>query len=224
LAWLGQKTMSSESTMGDPRCRTLLVATSNPGKLREFRAILPSDIPVIGLAEAGATSPDETGTTFRENAALKASAAARATGLLTIADDSGIEVGALGGEPGVRSARYAGEPSNAARNRRALLNALERVPAPDRGARFVCVVALANRQGVIAMAEGELPGTIASQERGGGGFGYDPIFEVEDGRTVAELPAAEKNRRSHRAAAIAAILPALRAALSDMAVPSGTRR
>jgi XTP/dITP diphosphohydrolase len=210
--------------MKDAGRATLLVATSNPAKLREFHAILPAELRVIGLADAGATSPAETGASFRENAALKAVAASRSAGMLTIADDSGLEVDALGGDPGVRSARYAGEPSDAARNRRALLQALEHVPAEGRTARFVCAVALANPQGVIAVAEGELRGTIASQERGGGGFGYDPIFEVEDGRTVAELPAAEKNRTSHRAAAIAAILPALEAALAEGANPSSHRR
>jgi len=203
----------------------ITLASRNAGKLAELAALAGSRLE-LRLPPDDARLPEvaEDADTYLENALAKARAVATALGVAALADDSGLEVDALGGEPGVRSARYAGEPSDAARNRRALLNALEHVPAADRGARFVCAVALANQRGVIAVAEGELRGTIASQERGGGGFGYDPIFEVEDGRSVAELPAAEKNRRSHRAVAIAAILPSVRAALFDVADPSGTRR
>jgi XTP/dITP diphosphohydrolase len=199
--------------MSGPTEPTLLIATTNPGKLREIRALLPPDVIALSLRDVGGNSVEETGATFAENAALKATAAARETDLLTLADDSGLEVAALGGAPGVRSARYAGEPSHPARNRRQLLQDLALVPRPLRAARFVCAMALADAHGLIATSEGELRGTIAGEERGSGGFGYDPIFELPDGRTLAELLDEEKNAVSHRGAALAAILPATITAL-----------
>src|SRR3954454_22324804 len=121
----------------------LLVASSNPGKVREIRALLPASIAIVGLEDVGLESPAETGATFRENANLKALSAARRSGMLTLADDSGLEVAALNGEPGVRSARFAGEPPDDARNRKALLTALSGMPTEDRDARFVCAVTIA---------------------------------------------------------------------------------
>jgi XTP/dITP diphosphohydrolase len=192
---------------------TLLLATSNPGKRDEFARLLPPWVRIVTLDEMGLEPPPETGTTFAENAATKAISAATETGLLTLADDSGLEVDALGGAPGVRSARYAGEPASDERNRAALLTALESVPSADRGARFRCAVAVADRSELIATAEGTVEGRIARAPAGEFGFGYDPIFELPDGRTMAEVPPPEKNRISHRAAAYAAVLPRLRSAL-----------
>src|SRR5829696_7435882 len=126
----------------------LLVATSNPGKMREIRALLPTEIDVVGLHDLGLPSPEETGATFRENADLKALHAARASGILALADDSGLEVEALNGAPGVRSARFAGEPPDDARNRKALLTALGGVPGEKRRARFVCAVSIATANGI----------------------------------------------------------------------------
>jgi XTP/dITP diphosphohydrolase len=202
--------------------RTLLVATSNPGKIRELRGLLPTNVPILSLNDLKIESPEETGSTLRENADLKALAAARATGLLAIADDSGLEVHALAGAPGVRSARYAGEPPDDAVNRRALLNALSNVPAEDRAARFVCAVTIASPGGVICTSEGVLHGTILDDERGTGGFGYDSVFLLPDGRTVAELLDEEKNAMSHRSAAIRAILPGLWEALASLDTPRRT--
>ena len=160
------------------------------------------------------TSPEETGTTVRENADLKALVAARQSGMLALADDSGLEVKALAGAPGVRSARFAGDPPDEARNRRALLKALTHVPPPGRSARFVCAVTIASPKGRVWISEGVLHGTILDHERGSGGFGYDSLFLLEDGRTVSELLDEEKNLMSHRSVAIKAILPKLEEAIA----------
>jgi XTP/dITP diphosphohydrolase len=189
--------------------REILLATSNPGKRREFAQLLPAGITVRTLAEVGVEPAAETGTTFAANAKLKAAAASVQSGLLTLADDSGLEVAILGGQPGIRSARYAGEPPSDERNRAALLTALDDVPGEARQARFVCAVALARSGSILAEAEATCDGTIATTPAGSNGFGYDPIFRLPDGRTMAELPAAEKNEISHRARAYRRILPAL---------------
>jgi len=192
----------------------LLVASSNPGKIRELRALLPTEIEIVGLRSLGLSSPEETGATFRENADLKALHAARASGLLALADDSGLEVDALAGAPGVRSARFAGEPPDDARNRRALLVALSGIPVQGRGARFVSAVTLATPDGIVGTSQGTVSGTILDRERGSRGFGYDALFLLPDGRTVAELLDEEKNAMSHRSVAIRKILPQLERALA----------
>ena len=194
--------------------RQLLVASSNPGKVREIRALLPADITIVGLQDVDLTSPEETGATFRENADLKALTAARASGMLTLADDSGLEVATLNGEPGVRSARFAGEPRGDARNRKALLAALSGVPKVCRDARFVCAVTIASPSGIVGTSDGVVNGTILDHERGSGGFGYDALFLLPNGRTVAELLDEEKNAMSHRSVAIRQILPHLERALA----------
>src|SRR5918994_4852728 len=193
----------------------LLVASSNPGKIREIRALLPPDIAVLGLHDLGLGSPEETGATLPENANLKTVLAAQASGLVALGDDSGLEVEALDGAPGVRSARFAGEPSDDARNRQALLAALVDVPLGRRDARFVCAVTIATPEGVVRTSEGVLNGIILDRERGSRGFGYDSVFLLPDGRTVAELLDEEKNAVSHRAAAIRKILPRLQLALAE---------
>jgi XTP/dITP diphosphohydrolase len=183
----------------------LLVATRNPHKMREIRAILR--IPRLELVPAGdlpwLPEVEEDGATFEQNAVKKAATLARASGMWAMADDSGLEVPALGGEPGVRSARYAGEPADYAANNALLLARLR--GAADRGARFRCVVALAGPDGRARVAEGRCEGRIAGRARGRGGFGYDPLF-VPDGfdRTFAQMKAAEKNRVSHRGRALRA--------------------
>jgi len=191
----------------------LLVASSNPGKVREIRALLPIHISIIGLEDVGLTPPEETGATLRENANLKALSAAGASGVLTLADDSGLEVEALAGEPGVRSARFAGEPPDDAKNRKALLAALSGVPKERRGARFVCAVTIATPDGIVGTSQGVVDGTILDHERGSRGFGYDSLFLLPSGRTIAELLDEEKNAMSHRSVAIRNILPQLERAL-----------
>jgi XTP/dITP diphosphohydrolase len=191
----------------------LLVATSNPGKLREVRDILGPLVAegghaLVSLAELGLPPPDETGTTFHENAAQKATTCARASGLWTLADDSGICVDALGGAPGVHSARYAATEEE---RRARLLRNLASAPASRRGAHFFCAVALCAPDGTrLFRAEGRMDGRIATKARGTNGFGYDPLFipvETGDVRTVAELPDDEKNRLSHRGRALARLAP-----------------
>ncbi|MCC6312414.1 MAG: RdgB/HAM1 family non-canonical purine NTP pyrophosphatase [Thermomicrobiales bacterium] len=201
--------------MSDPR-PALLVATSNRHKLAEFARLLPPGLRLVDLGDVGVSLPEETGETFAENARLKALAASTA-GYLTIADDSGLEVATLAGAPGVRSARYAGEPGDDARNRTALLAALRDTPPEARQARFVCAVVLARDGQILAESEGTCFGRIAPDPRGQHGFGYDPLFLLPDSRTVAELSPAEKDRVSHRGQAVRAIMPALEAALRDEA-------
>ena len=194
-----------------------VVATRNRGKLREIVPLL-AGLPFT-LHTIDDLAPDaelrEDGDTFEANALAKARQAARATGLPAIADDSGLEVEALSGAPGVHSARYAGLPSDDARNNAKLLEALRDVPAPRRAARFRCVAVFVDpARGIELVRAGECSGEILNAPRGDLGFGYDPLFVVPAlGRTMAELPLDEKNRLSHRAAAFRALADALRAAI-----------
>jgi XTP/dITP diphosphohydrolase len=191
----------------------VVLATANLGKLREVGEIL-ADLPLrlVGLdAVPGVTLPEE-GDDYAANAAAKALAAARALGGLPHGDDSGLEVEVLGGAPGPRSARFGGPGLDDAGRNRALLEALRGVPRARRGARFVCVAALATPSGEVVTARGVCAGRILEAARGAFGFGYDPLFELEPGGcSMAELPPAEKHRISHRGLAFRALAPALRA-------------
>lgn len=190
----------------------LVIATFNPHKLLEIGAILPSlKVSLKALSGfPGAVPAVEDGLTLEANAVKKALEAARFTGLPALADDTGLEVDALGGAPGVRSARYAGEKASAAENNALLLDRLAGVPPEKRGARFACVTALASPGGLIRVSRGTLEGRISLAQRGSAGFGYDPLFEVGAGpRTLAEFSEAEKNALSHRARALKGLLPDL---------------
>ncbi len=195
-----------EGRRSAPSRPALLVATANPGKLREFRQLL-RDVPVRigGLAELpSAPHLAESGTTYVENATHKALTIARWSGCATLADDSGLEVDALRGEPGIRSARYAGAAQDDAANIRKLLDALKGVPAAARRARFRCVLVVACPNGATLQAEGCCEGCILESPRGEEGFGYDPVFLYPPlERTFAELTSAVKNQVSHRAQACA---------------------
>jgi XTP/dITP diphosphohydrolase len=190
--------------------RRLVLATANPGKVAELRALLEEwgPVEVRSLADfPGVTLPEETAESYAANATAKARAAAAATGVPALADDSGIEVDRLDGAPGVHSARFA--PDDGARIAR-LLAALEGVPEGGRGARFRCVVALAWPDGPVETAEGVCEGRIATAPEGRGGFGYDPVFvSSELGATTAAVSAAAKARVSHRARALRALLARL---------------
>jgi XTP/dITP diphosphohydrolase len=198
--------------------RRIVVATRNRGKLREIVPLLAGlDVELRTIDEL---APDaelrEDGVTFEENALAKARQAARATGLPAIADDSGLEVDALGGAPGVYSARYAGLPSDDARNNAKLIAALAALPAGPHAGRFRCVAAFVDPlRGFERVRSGSCEGQILPVPRGEGGFGYDPLFLLPGlGRTMAELSVEEKNRLSHRAAAFVALASALREDLS----------
>jgi XTP/dITP diphosphohydrolase len=182
----------------------LLVATNNPGKLREYQDLLAGlDVELSGLTDLGITTEaDETGQTFEENARIKAAAYGRMSGLLTLADDSGLEVEVLSGAPGIYSARYAGKGATDADRYRKLLVALASVPWEKRAARFRCVIALAWPDGHNETFEGQCEGVIAFEPKGTNGFGFDPVFYMpEHGCTMAELPEEKKNQISHRARA-----------------------
>jgi XTP/dITP diphosphohydrolase len=182
----------------------LLLATSNPGKIREYRLLLGgAAYELTTLAEEGiAEVVTESGDTYEENARLKALAYARLSGLTTLADDSGLEVDALDGAPGVRSARFAGEDAGDADRVGLLLTRLEGVPRERRTARFKCVIAIASPEGRVEICRGECEGVIALEPSGVSGFGYDPVFFIpEAGKTMAELDIGTKNRISHRARA-----------------------
>jgi len=184
--------------------KKLLLATNNKGKAREYKSLLRG-IPfeIVTPAELGiSTEVDETGASFEENARLKATTFAKESGLLSLADDSGLEVDTLGGEPGVHSARYAGEGASDADRVNFLLDKLKGVPEKERTARFRCVIALATNDGKVELCTGECRGFIATEPRGNNGFGYDPVFYLPElGETMAELPPEEKNKISHRARA-----------------------
>ena len=184
----------------------LVLASSNAGKLRELAALLqPLGHELIAQSALGIESAEETGATFEANALIKARHASERAALPALADDSGIEVDALGGRPGVRSARYAGEHATDAANLQKLLADLEGVPHRRRTARYRCVIALVRDPDDPRplLADGSWEGLIINTPRGRGGFGYDPIFEPDGmDRTAAELAADEKNRLSHRAQAL----------------------
>ena len=204
---------------GRPR---LVVATRSAHKLRELRELLhPDRAELLSLDEFGVRDdPVEDGATFEANAKLKARWAARATGLPALADDSGLEVDALDGGPGVRTRRYAGEQATDEDNNRKLLAALDGLQPDRRGARYVCVLALAWPEDAalgrltLTLRRGTLRGRIATAPRGSGGFGYDPIFEPRGeppgGRTLGQWTAEAKNRISHRARAARRMAPVLR--------------
>lgn len=194
----------------------LLFATRNRGKLAELRALVaPHGIEVDSLDDVDAPGEvEEDGETFTANAEKKARAALAATGLPALADDSGLDVDALDGAPGVRSARYAGPGQDDAANNAKLLAALASVPDARRTARFRCALAFVDAAGTLTVAEGTLEGRIGQAPRGAGGFGYDPLFLLPDGRTLAELSAAEKNAISHRGQALRKMAPHLVARLT----------
>lgn len=187
----------------------LVLASANPGKLRELRALLaPLGFELVPQSELGIPSAVENGASFADNALIKARHAARASDLAALADDSGLEVDALGGRPGVHSARYAGDDANDARNLAKLLGELADVPDERRGARYRCVIAFVRRadDAQPLLAEGAWEGRIAQTPRGTGGFGYDPVFvPAGENRTAAELEPAVKNASSHRARALRAL-------------------
>lgn len=196
--------------------RRVVLATRNPAKLAELRRILAEDVDVadvelVGADEVDLPAVDETGTTFEENALLKAWSAVEACGLPAIADDSGLVVDALEGEPGVRSARYAGTPGDDAANLQLVLERLH--DKPGRSAHFVCAAALVAPDGREWTTEGTIEGHIVDGPRGEAGFGYDPVFQpLGELRTTAEMEPAEKDAISHRGKA----LQALRAALLEL--------
>ena len=205
--------MSAEA--GKP---TILVATTNPGKVRELRAMLDADVQWKGLADFPELGEvEEDGATFAENARKKATEYARATGLWTLADDSGLVVDALDGAPGVKSARFCGEIPPGTdrkivdqRNIAKLLELLQGVPPEKRTARFMCFLCLASPERVLAETQGKVEGRIIDEPVGTNGFGYDPVFFVPSlGKTVSQLPDDEKNAISHRGHAIAEFKPLL---------------
>ncbi|NTV88954.1 MAG: XTP/dITP diphosphatase [Clostridiales bacterium] len=184
----------------------LIIATMNKDKLKEIKEILASlPYEVISMDEAGfAMDIEETGTTFEENAMLKARALSEATGEMVIADDSGLEVDYLDGAPGIYSARFAGEGATDADKNRKLLGLLEGIPMEKRTARFVCAIAVVHRDGSAYTVRGTCEGFIGNEPRGGNGFGYDPLFYMpEYGMTTAEMEPAKKHAISHRGRALA---------------------
>lgn len=198
----------------------LVIATRNAGKVKEIKLLL-DELPVEVMTPydfPGAPEVEEDAPTLAGNAVKKAVALFRHTGLPALADDTGLEVDALDGAPGVRSARYAGEACDDAANRRLLLRALEGVVA--RGARFRTVMALARNEADIRMFEGRCEGVIVEEERGTGGFGYDAVFQpVGENRTFAELTNTEKNAISHRGAALRRVVAHLKASIQDHQAP-----
>lgn len=206
---------------------SLVVATNNLGKTAELRELL-ADLPLEWLRVSDVTgtrfSVVENGRTFEENAILKAEAACRATGFMALADDSGLEVDALGGHPGVRSARFAHEHASDEENNQALLQALKEVNDPNRTARFRCILALATPYGEAPLlSAGRCEGSIARKPHGQGGFGYDPLFLVlnSNHRSMADLASEEKNRISHRGEAVRALRPLLNELLRSLVAQLG---
>jgi XTP/dITP diphosphohydrolase len=204
--------------------KVILVATTNPGKVRELRALLGTEIDWKSLADFPAMAEvTEDGATFAENARKKALGYARATGLWTLADDSGLVVDALGGAPGVNSARFSGARAQGAdrkvvdrRNMQKLLSLLRGVPRDKRTARFVCCLCLASPEKVLIETRGTLEGVITEEPSGTGGFGYDPVVLVPSlGKTVAELGEEEKNAISHRGNAMRKLKPLLQELLKS---------
>ena len=190
--------------------RTVVIASNNAHKIQEISHMLEDRLNVISMAQAGFTEEiDENGETFEENAAIKARAVAKATGLCALGDDSGLSVDALDGAPGVHSARYCGHHGDDKANNDLLIANMADIPAEDRTAEFVCAMALSLPNGEVTTVRGACPGVITFAPRGTGGFGYDPYFEYLSGETFAEMAQEEKNQISHRANAMRLMLPYL---------------
>jgi XTP/dITP diphosphohydrolase len=196
--------------------RKILVASTNPGKLKELQEMLGRDIEWVGLADfPNIPEIEEDGKTFAENARKKALGYAKETGLWTLADDSGLVVDALGGQPGVKSARFSGDKDKNRglldhKNMAKVLDLLKDVPKDKRSARFVCCLCLASPEKVLVETEGKLEGVITNRQAGENGFGYDPVFYVPKlNKTVAQLTNEEKNAISHRGNAIRKLKPLL---------------
>jgi XTP/dITP diphosphohydrolase len=191
----------------------LVLSSNNPGKIREFRDLLGGRADIVSSMDLGIESPPETESTFLGNAGIKARFLHGLTGEVTLADDSGLIIDALDGRPGVLSARYAGEDSDDAANRALVLEQMERIPPVERTARFVAAIVVINQAGEAVSVEGVCEGSIGHVERGANGFGYDSLFVLPTGQTMAELTSAQKSLVSHRGHATRRILPSLEAAL-----------
>lgn len=204
--------------MTPPQAARILIATANPGKMREIAAVFV-ELPIqcLGLADlTPLPEPVEDQPTFLGNAEKKARHYAGLTGLWTLADDSGIEVDALGGRPGVRSARYAGQPTDDHANNRKLVAELDGIPPNERAARFRCALVLADDDRILARTQGVIEGTIIDEPRGRNGFGYDPHFLLEElGMTTAEITPDHKNRISHRGQAARRMAPHVARLIGD---------
>lgn len=205
--------------MTDPST-TVVLASSNQGKIRDLQALLEGVANVVSGADLDIEMPEETGTTFMENALLKARAGHEQTGLTVLADDSGLEVDALDGEPGVYSARYAGEDGNDEANNLKLIEVMQSVPESERSARFRCAIAVVTADGDELTFDGVCEGTIGYEPRGDQGFGYDPLFVLPDGLSMSEHDNAFKNKISHRGEAMRKAIPALRSYLASKATSS----
>jgi XTP/dITP diphosphohydrolase len=198
--------------------RRIVLASGNRGKLAEIRDVLAdTGIELVAQSDLGIADADETGTTFVENAIIKARHAAQLSGLPAIADDSGLEVAALHGAPGIYSARYAGEHASDDDNLRKLLATLAGRPASERGGRYCCALVYLRwaQDPFPLISQATWEGRIGTAPRGSGGFGYDPIFELPQGMTVAELPAAQKNQLSHRGQALRGLVAQLKAEVTS---------
>lgn len=193
--------------------KRVIVATKNKGKLKEIKGILREfDFEILSMEEAGASEDiEETGQTFEENAIIKATGIQKLTGAMVIADDSGLEVDALNGAPGIFSARYSGEHANDLKNNQKLLDELKEVPDRDRTARFVCAIAVALGENKVFTVRGTVDGVIGHAPAGENGFGYDPLFYLAQyGKTMAQLTPEEKNKISHRGMALVKMVNELR--------------
>jgi len=205
---------------------TLVLATRNAGKVREFARLLGDlDVTISDLRSwKDLQLPPEDGTTYLDNARIKAAAVARATGMPALADDSGLEVDALDGAPGVHSARFAGATASDAERVSLLLQRMRGVPSEARTARFRCVLVVARPDGGTICGEGVCEGRLTREPRGDNGFGYDPVFYFPPaGRTLAQMEAAEKNAISHRARAVECLQPRLLAFLRGDSPPNSAR-
>lgn len=193
--------------------KRVIVATKNKGKLKEIKEILREfDFEILSMEEAGVSEDiEETGQTFEENAIIKATGIQKLTGAMVIADDSGLEVDALNGAPGIFSARYSGEHANDLKNNQKLLDELKEVPDRDRTARFVCAIAVALGENKVFTVRGTVDGVIGHAPAGENGFGYDPLFYLAQyGKTMAQLTPEEKNKISHRGMALVKMVNELR--------------
>lgn len=189
--------------------KIVVLASSNKGKLRELQQILGESVQVISATELGITMPEETETSFAGNAALKSRAAFEQTGHISLADDSGLEVDALDGRPGVYSARFAGENATDEENNQKLLAEMNSVPEAERTARFRSAIAISFDKGEASIFEGACEGSVGFEPLGSNGFGYDPLFRLPDGRSFGELTSEQKNPISHRGLAMKKAMPFL---------------